>query len=654
VVVALDEGTPNEMVVVATLTENNTVFTAEFSGVSDGSHALKIVATDAFGATDTKTSEFLVQTNSAPVAQAGEDQPAVSATGILTAVTLDGSLSSDPDEDPLTFAWTDGQGAPVGAEAVVTLSLPLGTHTFTLTVNDGKGGTATDDVTVTIVDVTAPVITAIDAPTTVHCSPEGNTFAVTVTAQDNVTAPEDLVYHWTVDGVILEGVTGNSASITIEGLGGHTIVVTVRDGAGNVSNPDTVGDGEVSGLFVVTLDDNTAPDVVAELIPIVQDNGDSKSKKSSKSSKSKKLAYEVNLEATDHCDLTPVVTGVIYQPLNELTDDVQVKFKDSKNKNEIKIQVKNDKTIVTLYGQDESALRALLFGPVGLPGEGAIEQGGFSVVDGQILVLSASDNDDGEDDNDGDDDGKGKSKKSSKSKKSKKSSKGNGDDSGSDNGNNGKSHVSNDQNGDGNGNNGKSEVSNDNNSGVASKDSKDKGKKKAGKIVLLQSERVLGTFKYTFETNDLNELVLVEVSGPVVKMLAFATDASGNISETIEVFPPAHNLSKPVLTKPVLTKPLADNTSELTFGLGQNYPNPFNPSTAIQYTLSEASDVRLVVYNVLGQQVRVLMNRTQGAGVHTVEWNGDDELGRQVATGVYIYHLVAGKNMALKKMIFSK
>lgn len=113
----------------------------------------------------------------------------------------------------------------------------------------------------------------------------------------------------------------------------------------------------------------------------------------------------------------------------------------------------------------------------------------------------------------------------------------------------------------------------------------------------------------------------------------------------------------PVATKLALTKPTGDSeqTEEsYTFGLGQNYPNPFNPSTAIQYTLPEASDVRLVVYNVLGQQVRVLMNHTQGAGVHTVQWNGHDELGHQVATGVYIYHLTAGNHTALKKMTFSK
>jgi flagellar hook assembly protein FlgD len=48
------------------------------------------------------------------------------------------------------------------------------------------------------------------------------------------------------------------------------------------------------------------------------------------------------------------------------------------------------------------------------------------------------------------------------------------------------------------------------------------------------------------------------------------------------------------------------------------------------------------------------MDRTQGAGVHMIEWNGDDELGRQVATGVYIYHLTAGSHVALKKMTFSK
>ena len=64
-----------------------------------------------------------------------------------------------------------------------------------------------------------------------------------------------------------------------------------------------------------------------------------------------------------------------------------------------------------------------------------------------------------------------------------------------------------------------------------------------------------------------------------------------------------------------------------TFGLDQNYPNPFNPETVIQYCLDAASEVRLVIYNVLGQRARELVNASQSPGVYAVRW------GRQVTSG---------------------
>jgi len=90
------------------------------------------------------------------------------------------------------------------------------------------------------------------------------------------------------------------------------------------------------------------------------------------------------------------------------------------------------------------------------------------------------------------------------------------------------------------------------------------------------------------------------------------------------------------------------------FSMGQNYPNPFNPTTMISYNLAEVSEVSLVVYNILGQQIRVLVNHTQATGTHSIQWDGRDAIGRQVSSGMYIYRLVAGKNIATRKMIFAK
>ena len=79
------------------------------------------------------------------------------------------------------------------------------------------------------------------------------------------------------------------------------------------------------------------------------------------------------------------------------------------------------------------------------------------------------------------------------------------------------------------------------------------------------------------------------------------------------------------------------------FGLGQNYPNPFNPATIIPYELAAAAQVRLEVFNSVGQRVATLVNGEQLAGAHRAQWNGTDAAGRAVAAGVYLYRLtVAG------------
>ena len=75
------------------------------------------------------------------------------------------------------------------------------------------------------------------------------------------------------------------------------------------------------------------------------------------------------------------------------------------------------------------------------------------------------------------------------------------------------------------------------------------------------------------------------------------------------------------------------------FELGLNYPNPFNPSTIIPYQLAAATQVRLEVFNVLGQRVATLVDGEQAAGFHTASWDGTDAAGRAVAAGVYLYRL---------------
>jgi hypothetical protein len=96
--------------------------------------------------------------NRAPVANAGPDQTVECTSPAGEAVTLDGSASSDPDNNPLTYEWKDAGGSVVGNTPIVNLTRPLGTHIFTLTVNDGKGGTASDSVAVIVQDTTPPTL----------------------------------------------------------------------------------------------------------------------------------------------------------------------------------------------------------------------------------------------------------------------------------------------------------------------------------------------------------------------------------------------------------------------------------------------------------------------------------------------------------------
>ena len=102
--------------------------------------------------------------------------------------------------------------------------------------------------------------------------------------------------------------------------------------------------------------------------------------------------------------------------------------------------------------------------------------------------------------------------------------------------------------------------------------------------------------------------------------------------------------------KPIADKGFTPNRYELY----QNYPNPFNPSTMIEYILPEASHVKIEIYNLAGQKIKTLIDSYLNAGRYTVQWNGTDDNGTRVASGVYIYRLIAGNNTIARKMILLK
>lgn len=86
------------------------------------------------------------------------------------------------------------------------------------------------------------------------------------------------------------------------------------------------------------------------------------------------------------------------------------------------------------------------------------------------------------------------------------------------------------------------------------------------------------------------------------------------------------------------------NISEIIpseYQLKNAYPNPFNPSVNIQYDLPERANIKLIIYNLLGIKIKTLVNEDQIRGVYTVNWNGKDEFGQQVVSGLYLYRFEA-------------
>ena len=92
----------------------------------------------------------------------------------------------------------------------------------------------------------------------------------------------------------------------------------------------------------------------------------------------------------------------------------------------------------------------------------------------------------------------------------------------------------------------------------------------------------------------------------------------------------------------------------IEFKVHNNYPNPFNPITTLSYDLPENSFVNITIYNLLGREVRKLVNQNKDAGFKSVIWNGTNNLGVLVSAGVYLYQIRAGKYVQTKKMLLLK
>lgn len=99
-----------------------------------------------------------------------------------------------------------------------------------------------------------------------------------------------------------------------------------------------------------------------------------------------------------------------------------------------------------------------------------------------------------------------------------------------------------------------------------------------------------------------------------------------------------------------------ESTEPKTYSLLQNYPNPFNFNTRIEYVLANNQEkkTQLVIFDLLGRQVRMLVNKRQPAETYKIIWDGTDDFGNQVTSGVYFYKITSGTFVKIKKLVLLK
>ena len=151
---------------------------------------------------------------------------------------------------------------------------------------------------------------------------------------------------------------------------------------------------------------------------------------------------------------------------------------------------------------------------------------------------------------------------------------------------------------------------------------------------------------------------VTEKTGSTAADSAFSrtfTDAHGTAKTVIAVFADAGGMKDSVTWTFTIT-PVEEHVAVPTeFNLGQNYPNPFNPTTTISFSLPKEAPVTFEIYNMLGVKIRTLMaGQTKSAGLYTVAWDGRNDAGVSMSSGVYLYRINAGSFLASKKMTLLK
>ncbi|MFC1563511.1 PKD domain-containing protein [candidate division KSB1 bacterium] len=568
--------------------------------------------------------------NSAPAANAGEDVT-ISRTGELTEVQLDGSASSDPEGDPLTYTWTGPFGTTTGAAPAV--QLPIGTHTITLIVNDGAEDSEPDNVIITITN-TAPVANA--GPDIIL-----NRTGELTDVQLNGTLSSDsegdpLTYTWTGPFGTATGVT---PTVQIP-LGSHIISLVVNDGAED-SEPDEVLVSVVNTAPIANAGTDQTLTHTGELTEIQLDGS------LSSDSEGDPLTYTWTGTFGTAAGVNPVVklplgTHTITLVVNDGTEDSEP--------DEVKINVMNTLPVANA-GEDQTiegtgpVTEILLDGSASYDSDGDTLTytwwGSFETVSGvnpavqlppglHTITLIVND--------------------------------------GTENSvpdtllyevtdttppeielsvtpenlwpaNHKMVEV-----------NATIEISDICDSlltvelvSIASNEPAN-GKGDGNTDDDIQ-EAEFGTDDRCFQ---LRAERSGKGSGRIYTIEYSVTDFSGNsTSATVQVMVEHDKGKMKKESNPFESIP--DN-----YELFQNYPNPFNPQTTIKFNLPSPELVSLEVYNIMGQRVKTLVSGQKSAGYYSIVWDGTNNNGFKVGTGVYIYYLKAGKFTAVKRMLLIK
>jgi hypothetical protein len=140
--------------------------------------------------------------------------------------------------------------------------------------------------------------------------------------------------------------------------------------------------------------------------------------------------------------------------------------------------------------------------------------------------------------------------------------------------------------------------------------------------------------------------------------LTFTTIAKGSFpssgNEAVSIYP---ELGSSHFTVNISYSEMGTDNEELLpiqYALHQNYPNPFNPITTLRYDIPENALVNIIIYDMLGRQVKTLINQTQDAGYRSVIWNATNDYGKPVSAGIYLYQIQAGEYNSTKKMVLLK